>query len=149
MELGALYQEIILEHNRSPRNMHELPDASGCAHGKNPLCGDEVTIWLRMDGDTVADVTFMGNGCAISRASASMMTQAIKGKTRAEAEALFARFHALVTGATGGAEQELGKLRVFGGVAKFPTRVKCASLAWHAMKEALATSPVIGANPAR
>lgn len=137
MELGALYQEVILEHNRSPRNMRELADASGCAHGKNPLCGDEVTIWLQVEGDTVSDVTFMGNGCAISKASASMMTQAIKGKSRAEAEELFARFHALVTGTGSATDQELGKLRVFSGVAKFPTRVKCASLAWHAMKDAL------------
>lgn len=137
MELGALYQEIILEHNRSPRNMRELADASGCAHGRNPLCGDEVTIWLKLDGDRVSDVSFMGSGCAISRASASMMTQAIKGKTKAEAEALFSRFHALVTGTSSPEEQDLGKLRVFAGVARFPTRVKCASLAWHAMKEAL------------
>ena len=137
MDLGALYQEVILEHNRSPRNFGELAGASGHAHGRNPLCGDEVTIWVKVEGDRVTDASFVGNGCAISKASASMMTQALKGKTRAEAEALFERFHAMVTGQGRGGDAELGKLKVFAGVARFPTRVKCASLAWHAMKEAL------------
>jgi nitrogen fixation protein NifU and related proteins len=103
------------------------------------MCGDEVTVWLRLQDDRVADVSFVGTGCAISKASASMMTQAVKGKSRAEAEALFERFHAMVTGhvADAAADPLLGKLKVFSGVARFPARVKCASLAWHAMKEAL------------
>ena len=139
MELGTLYEEVILDHNRSPRNWGELADATCHVHGHNPLCGDQLTVWLRMDGDVIADVHFTGEGCAISRASASMMTQAVKGKTRAEAEALFAQFHDLVTGRTPAAEvpASLGRLRAFGGVARYPTRVKCASLAWHALHSAL------------
>ena len=136
MDLGALYQDVILEHNRSPKNFGELPEASGTAHGRNPLCGDEVTIWLKIEDDVVRDVSFVGSGCAISKASASMMTQAVKGKSRAEATKLFEAFHGMVTGQPAD-EATLGKLRVFSGVSKFPTRVKCASLAWHAMKEAL------------
>jgi nitrogen fixation NifU-like protein len=139
MELLALYQDVILEHNRSPRNFGELTNASGTAHGRNPLCGDEVTVWLRVEDDVVKDASFIGSGCAISKASASMMTQALKGRTRAEAEDLFAHFHAMVTGQAPGDEAAVGKLRVFSGVSRFPTRVKCASLAWHAMKEALGT----------
>ncbi|ODT00165.1 MAG: SUF system NifU family Fe-S cluster assembly protein [Gemmatimonadetes bacterium SCN 70-22] len=147
MDLGQLYQDVILEHNRNPRNWGELPPPSAHAEGHNPMCGDEVTVWLRMEGDRVADISFVGTGCAISKASASMMTQAVRGKTRAEAEAIFAQFHAMVTGqaAAAGAESALGKLKVFSGVARFPTRVKCASLAWHAMKEAL-ESPQAGAQ---
>jgi nitrogen fixation NifU-like protein len=138
MELTGLYQETILEHNRAPRNFRELANASARAQGHNPLCGDEVTVWLKVDGDRVTDATFVGSGCALSKASASMMTQAIKGKSRAEAEAIFERFHAMVTGRDGTqSDEQLGKLKVFAGVARFPTRVKCASLAWHAMKEAL------------
>jgi len=139
MNLGNLYQDVILEHNRSPRNWGELAPPSARADGRNPMCGDEVTVWLRLQDDRVADVSFVGTGCAISKASASMMTQAVKGKSRAEAEALFERFHAMVTGhvADAAADPLLGKLKVFSGVARFPTRVKCASLAWHAMKEAL------------
>ena len=136
MDLGALYQDVILEHNRSPKNFGELPEASGTAHGRNPLCGDEVTIWLKIEDDVVRDVSFVGSGCAISKASASMMTQAVKGKSRAEETKLFEAFHGMVTGQPAD-EATLGKLRVFSGVSKFPTRVKCASLAWHAMKEAL------------
>ena len=142
MDPGALYQEIILEHNRSPRNWGELPDASRKVEGQNPLCGDRLELWIRFEGDRVADVSFTGEGCAISKASASMMTQAIKGKTRAEAESLFERFHALVTG--GGdaeARDSLGKLQAFAGVARLPMRVKCASLAWHALREALGQEP--------
>jgi nitrogen fixation NifU-like protein len=139
MELTALYQDVILDHNRAPRNFGEMADASGRADGHNPLCGDEVTVWLRVENDVVSAVSFVGQGCAISKASASMMTQAVKGKTRAEAEAIFDRFHAMVTGESGAAADPLlGKLKVFSGVARFPTRVKCASLAWHAMKDALA-----------
>lgn len=141
MDLGALYQDVILEHNRSPRNFGEMANASGSAHGLNPLCGDEVTIWVKLDGDTVTDVKFTGHGCAISKASASMMTQAVKGKSRAEAEAIFTAFHDMVTGRAPMDEGHLGKLKVFAGVARFPTRVKCASLAWHAMKEALGAHP--------
>ena len=138
-ELGALYQDVILDHNRSPRNYGELAGASASAAGRNPLCGDEVTVWLRLDDDVIADVSFVGQGCAISKASASMMTQAVKGKTRADAETIFERFHAMVTGhhADAASDPALGKLKVFAGVARFPTRVKCASLAWHAMREAL------------
>jgi nitrogen fixation NifU-like protein len=139
MDLGALYQEVILEHNRSPRNYGPLPAPTGKAQGLNPMCGDEVTVWVAMEGDTVQDVSFEGTGCAISKASASMMTQAVKGKSRAEAEALFAQFHALVTGQGATPDASLGKLKVFSGVVRFPTRVKCASLAWHAMREAIGT----------
>lgn len=137
MDLGALYQEVILEHNRSPRNFGPLDRPTGKAEGRNPLCGDEVTVWVEMNGDTVAEASFVGTGCAISKASASMMTQAVKGKSRAEAETLFAHFHALVTGQSATPDAALGKLKVFAGVARFPTRVKCASLAWHAMREAI------------
>jgi nitrogen fixation NifU-like protein len=138
MDLGALYQDVILEHNRSPKNYGEMSGASGTAHGRNPLCGDEVTIWLKVDGgDVVQDVSFTGHGCAISKASASMMTQAVKGKSREEATTLFAAFHGMLMGQPTD-EATLGKLKVFAGVSRFPTRVKCASLAWHAMREALA-----------
>lgn len=148
-DLGALYQEVILDHNRSPRNWGELEDASRRVNGHNPLCGDQLTLSIRFDGDVISEVKFTGEGCAISKASASMMTQAIKGKTRAEAEQLFERFHALVTGQgagkgtgeTGGLsatpDPALGRLKVFEGVARFPTRVKCASLAWHALRAAI------------
>ncbi len=137
MDLGALYQEVILEHNRSPKNYGPLAQSTGKAEGRNPLCGDEVTVWVAMDGDTVSAASFEGHGCAISKASASMMTQAVKGKTRAEAEALFGHFHGLVTGQESTPDPALGKLKVFAGVARFPTRVKCASLAWHALREAI------------
>ena len=139
--IPELYQDVILEHNRSPRNYRAMSDADGTAEGNNPLCGDQVTVWVRMDGDRIGDVSFQGAGCAISRASASLMTAAVKGKTRAETEALFARFHRLVTGAlpTGEAET-LGKLAVFSGVSQFPIRVKCASLAWHTLRSALETN---------
>jgi nitrogen fixation NifU-like protein len=136
--LSELYQNVILEHNRSPRNYRAMAGADRQAHGSNPLCGDQVTVWLRMDGDVIREASFQGLGCAISRASASLMTSAVAGKTRAEAEALFGRFQRLVTGTLEPAEAEtLGKLAVFSGVSAFPMRVKCASLAWHAMREAL------------
>jgi nitrogen fixation protein NifU and related proteins len=136
--LSELYQNVILEHNRSPRNYRAMDDAARKAQGSNPLCGDQVTVWLRMDGDVIKEATFQGSGCAISRASASLMTGMVVGKTRAEAEALFDRFQRLVTGTLQPAEAEtLGKLAVFSGVSAFPIRVKCASLSWHAMKEAL------------
>ena len=142
MESEGLYQEIILDHNRSPRNWGVLPDASRSVQGHNPLCGDRLELWIKFDGDRVVDLSFTGEGCAISKASASMMTQAIKGKTRAEAEALFERFHALVTG-SGDAEarKSLGRLQSFAGVSRIPMRVKCASLAWHALHEALGPEP--------
>jgi nitrogen fixation NifU-like protein len=136
--LSELYQNVILEHNRSPRNYRPMPEADRHAEGHNPLCGDQVTVWVRLEGDRVADVSFQGAGCAISRASASIMTDAVRGKTREEAEALFQRFHRLVTGGLSRAESEtLGKLAVFSGVSEFPVRVKCASLAWHTLKSAL------------
>jgi nitrogen fixation NifU-like protein len=136
--LSELYQNVILEHNRSPRNFRVMEDADRKAEGHNPLCGDELTVWVRMDGDVIGDVSFRGAGCAISRASASLMTAAVKGKTRAEAEALFQRFHRLVTGTLPAVESEtLGKLAVFSGVSEFPVRVKCASLSWHTLKAAL------------
>ena len=148
MDLGALYQDVILEHNRSPKNFGELAEASGTAHGRNPMCGDEVTIWLKVERDIVQDVSFVGTGCAISKASASMMTQAVKGKTREEATKLFEAFHGMVTGQPLD-EETLGKLKVFSGVSKFPARVKCASLSWHAMKEALETPTEPRADSAR
>ncbi|HVB98007.1 MAG TPA: SUF system NifU family Fe-S cluster assembly protein [Candidatus Dormibacteraeota bacterium] len=137
-DLGDLYQELILEHNNAPRNFR--PMATGAqAEGFNPLCGDHFTIYLDMDGDVIRDVSFQGSGCAISKASASMMTQSVKGKTKAQAEELFSQFHRLVTGqaAGSGAESQLGKLVVFAGVSEFPVRVKCASLAWHTLRAAL------------
>ena len=141
MDLGALYEEVILDHNRSPRNWGEIPDATSRVQGTNPLCGDRLTLTLKVEGDVIADVRFTGEGCAISKASASMMTQAIKGRTRAEAEQLFEGFHSLVTGKSGGPpDKSLGSLRAFAGVARFPTRVKCATMAWHAMKEGLQSS---------
>jgi nitrogen fixation NifU-like protein len=138
-ELDELYQSIILDHNRRPKNFREMEDATAKADGVNPLCGDQLTVWLKVDGDQLTDVSFRGQGCAISKASASMMTQVIKGKTRAEAEKLFDDVHALVTGhPTGG---DVGPLKALGGVSRFPLRVKCASLAWHAMKSALDARP--------
>jgi nitrogen fixation protein NifU and related proteins len=134
-ELRELYQELILEHSKTPRNYREMANPTRKVEGFNPLCGDHFTVYLEMDGDLVRDISFQGSGCAISKASASLMTQALKGKSKADAEALFTRFHDLVTGkAKNGGGEELGKLAVFSGVSEFPVRVKCASLAWHAMK---------------
>jgi nitrogen fixation protein NifU and related proteins len=136
MDVGALYEEVILDHNRSPRNWGEIPGAKNVA-GTNPLCGDKISLSVQVDGDTITDIKFTGEGCAISKASASMMTQAIKGKTRGEAEKLYDEFHSLVTGkATAPPDKSLGSLRAFAGVARFPTRVKCATMAWHALREA-------------
>jgi nitrogen fixation NifU-like protein len=135
----ALYQEIILEHNRKPKNFREMDAADRRIQGRNPLCGDELTLWMKLDGEAITDVSFKGQGCAISKASASLMTAAVKGKSRAEAEKLFDQFHKLVKGELAEDEQKsLGSLRAFAGVAKFPNRVKCASLAWHAMHSAIA-----------
>jgi nitrogen fixation protein NifU and related proteins len=138
-ELNELYQETILEHNKNPRNFREIEDADKKAFGNNPLCGDALQVFVKMDGDTVSDVAFKGSGCAISKASASMMTQAVKGKTREEADELFDEFHKMVTGEMDVEtdENQLGKLRAFAGVLEFPARVKCASLSWHTLSAAL------------
>jgi nitrogen fixation NifU-like protein len=141
--LRDLYQELILDHGKKPRNFRVMEPSDLRAKGHNPLCGDKILVFLKLDGDTVTDVSFHGSGCAISQASASMMTQTIKGKTLAEAKALFTRFHGMVTGAPetepaeGEVTVELGKLSAFGGVSEFPNRVKCASLAWHTLKNAI------------
>jgi nitrogen fixation NifU-like protein len=139
-DLRDLYQEVILEHSKAPRNYRELQNPDRKAEGFNPLCGDHFTVYLQMQGETIQDVVFQGSGCAISKASASMMTQALKGKTRQDADDLFERFHNVVTGhaAANGNDAELGKLTVFSGVSEFPTRVKCATLAWHTLQAALA-----------
>ncbi|MFN0139794.1 MAG: Fe-S cluster assembly sulfur transfer protein SufU [Pyrinomonadaceae bacterium] len=138
-ELNELYQETILEHNKNPRNFREIEDADKRAVGNNPLCGDALQIFVKMDGDVVSDVAFKGSGCAISKASASMMTQAVKGRTLHEAEELFDEFHRMVTGSLDPEAEEthLGKLRAFSGVLEFPARVKCASLSWHTLNAAL------------
>jgi nitrogen fixation NifU-like protein len=132
--LGDLYQQVILDHSKSPRNFRVLPDATSSARGQNPLCGDQVQVFVRMEGDRIADVGFQGSGCPISKASASMMTTILKGKTRGEAKQLFDRFHATVTT---GEPQANEKLSAFAGVHKFPARVKCAILPWHAVVAAL------------
>ena len=138
-DLRDLYQEMILDHSKSPRNFHSLPEGRR-VEGFNPLCGDRVTLYLSVENGTVKDAAFEGSGCAIATASASMMTEKVKGKTVGEALALFDRFHELVTGARkeSGNGSDLGKLEVFSGVREFPIRVKCATLAWHALKAALA-----------
>jgi nitrogen fixation NifU-like protein len=139
MDLRELYQEVILDHSKNPRNYRKLEPADRHAEGNNPLCGDRLTLYIRLDGDRIVDVGFEGQGCAISKASASMMTDALKGKTRREADRLFDTFHEMVTGTPGGRvdREALGKLAVFAGVSEFPARVKCASLPWHTMKAAL------------
>jgi nitrogen fixation NifU-like protein len=137
-ELDDLYQEVILDHGRRPRNYHKLEDANRQAEGMNPLCGDHFKLYMKLEGERIQDIAFEGSGCAISKASASLMTSAVKGKTVAEAEELFARFHVLVTeGPDKVRLSELGKLAALSGVCEFPTRVKCASLVWHTMKNAL------------
>jgi nitrogen fixation NifU-like protein len=136
-DLRDLYQEVILEHSKAPRNFKAPAAANQKAEGYNPLCGDRFTVYLEMDGDTVRDIGFQGSGCAISKASASMMTQTVKGKTKDEAHKIFQQFHDLVTGHAQGEAAELGKLAVFSGVSEFPARVKCASLAWHTLEAAL------------
>jgi nitrogen fixation NifU-like protein len=136
-DLRELYQDVILEHSKAPRNFRELEPANHKAEGFNPLCGDHFTIYLNVEGDSIQDVSFQGSGCAISKASASMMTQSLKGKTREEAVQLFEKFHDLVTGHANGNRDDLGKLAVFSGVSEFPVRVKCATLAWHTLQAAL------------
>ena len=145
-DLRDLYQELILDHCRAPRNRRIPQGANRRAEGYNPLCGDKITVHLRVEGQVVEDVGFEGNGCAISTASASMMTESLKGKTLAEAEALFGKFHGLLTGKPEGTSPspDLGKLAVFSGVREFPIRVKCATLAWHTVRAAFdqETEPV-------
>jgi len=138
-ELSDLYQEIILDHNKSPRNFRKLESYNRKAEGFNPLCGDHFNLYLFMDNGVIKDIGFEGSGCAISKASASMMTSALKGKTKEEAEKLFQKFHSLVTSKIGEEQdiQGLGKLAVFEGVRDYPVRVKCATLAWHTLKAAL------------
>jgi nitrogen fixation NifU-like protein len=144
MELTELYREVILDHNRHPRNFGRLDPHDAEAKGHNPLCGDRLTITLNRAGELVADLRFEGNGCAISMASASLMTEAVKGKARAEVDALFQRVHALLT-TQGAGSADLGKLAALSGVREFPARVKCASLAWHTLNAALAQSEMAAA----
>jgi nitrogen fixation NifU-like protein len=136
-DLSDLYQEVILDHNKRPRNFRTLPSPSHQAEGYNPLCGDRLNLFLQLEGDRIADVAFQGSGCAISKASASLMTDAVKGRTVREALELFGRFHEMVTTPPDRDVPDLGKLSVLAGVREFPVRVKCASLAWHTLKAAI------------
>jgi nitrogen fixation NifU-like protein len=136
-DLTDLYQEVILDHNRRPRNFRTIASPSHHAEGYNPLCGDRLNLYVQVSGDTITDVAFEGSGCAISKASASLMTDALKGKTVSEANSLFERFHRVVTTPPDQPVEDLGKLSVLAGVREFPVRVKCASLAWHTLKAAL------------
>jgi nitrogen fixation NifU-like protein len=142
--LGDLYQEVILDHNRRPRNFRAIDEATRTQEGFNPLCGDRLTLYVKLEGDVIRDVAFQGSGCAISKASASLMTEALKGKTVTEARAMFERFHDMVTSEPESPAPDLGKLSVLAGGREFPTRIKCASLAWHTLKAAVAgeTGPV-------
>ena len=144
-ELNDLYQDVILDHNKNPRNFREIETATQTADGNNPLCGDALRVYVEMENDCVKDVSFKGSGCAISKASASMMTQVVKGKSKEEAEMLFDEFHKMVTGELNAEEDEnhLGKLKIFAGVLEFPARVKCASLSWHTLHAALNNEEVI------
>lgn len=141
-ELSELYQQIIVEHNRSPRNFKQLPHPTNAAEGSNPLCGDQIRLEVALDGDRIADIGFQGSGCAISQASASLLTGAVLGKTRADAEALFQAVHAMLTAAPDAPVDaaKLGKLAALAGVRRFPVRVKCASLPWHTLRAALDTA---------
>ena len=134
-DLNDLYQQVILDHSKSPRNFRVMPNATASAQGTNPVCGDNYHVFALMDGDVVKDLSFQGSGCAISKASASILTESLKGKTRAEVKTIFNKIHDLVT--TGHAGSDLGKLAVLGGVHKFPARVKCAILPWHAVVAAM------------
>jgi nitrogen fixation protein NifU and related proteins len=138
-ELSELYQQVILDHNKKPRNFHKIDAANHKAVGHNPLCGDQLTVYAEVENDTLKDVSFEGSGCAISKAAASMMTVAVKGKSKQEAEMLFGEFHRMVTGELDEENEpnDLGRLKIFAGVREFPVRVKCASLAWHTLKAAL------------
>ena len=137
--LRELYQQVILDHNRNPKNFRAMGDATGSVEGYNPLCGDHYTVYVRMDGDVIADISFTGAGCAISKASASVMSSVLKGKTRVEADKVFREFHELVTGMPASEQglERLGKLAAFAGVSEFPARVKCASLPWHTLHAVL------------
>lgn len=138
-ELSELYQQVILDHNKKPRNFQKLETANRTAEGHNPLCGDQLTVYLRYDDGIVEEISFEGQGCAISKAAASMMTQSVKGKTREEAVNLFEQFHRMVTGELDEERtpNDLGRLKIFAGVRDYPARVKCASLSWHTMRAAL------------
>lgn len=138
-ELSELYQQVILDHNKKPRNFRKLEHANRSAEGYNPLCGDHLTVYLDVENDSVKEIAFEGSGCAISKAAASMMTQAVKGKSKEQAEALFNEFHSMVTGELDEEieEDKLGNLRIFAGVREFPVRVKCATLPWHTLHAAL------------
>ena len=137
-DLRELYQQVILDHNKNPRNFREMPDATSRVDGYNPLCGDHYTVFLKTDGDTIEEVSFTGSGCAISKASASVMSSTVKGKSKDEADQLFHTFHGLVTGEPSSlSAAELGRLAAFSGVSEFPARVKCATLAWHTLRNAL------------
>lgn len=140
-ELNDLYQEVILDHNRRPRNFRAIDPATATQEGYNPLCGDRLTLYLSLADGRITDVAFQGSGCAISKASASLMTEAVKGKTVEEARALFEQFHQMITSPPGSPLPELGKLAVLSGVRDFPTRVKCAGLAWHTLKAAVSDQP--------
>ncbi len=138
-ELDELYQEVILDHNKTPRNFRVMEDANRKAEGYNPLCGDQVTVYVKFEDGIIKDISFQGSGCAISKASASMMTSALKGKTEAQAHELFENVHSMLTGESHQQQghREVGKLAILSGVCKFPARVKCASLAWHTVNSAL------------
>ncbi len=137
-DIRELYQQVILDHNKNPRNFRELPNATRRVEGYNPLCGDHYTVFVELEGDVIKDVSFTGNGCAISKSSASVMTSSVKGKKAIDAEKMFDTFHKLVTGeVTGATQDELGRMAAFSGVSEFPARVKCASLAWHTLHSAL------------
>jgi nitrogen fixation protein NifU and related proteins len=142
-DLSDLYQEVILDHNKRPRNFREIQSPSHEAEGFNPLCGDRLNVYVQVDGDVITDLAFLGSGCAISKASASLMTDALRGHTVAEARALFTRFHDVVTTPPEQPVEDLGKLSVLAGVREFPVRVKCASLAWHTLKAALDREQII------
>jgi len=139
VDLRSLYQEIIVDHNRAPRNFREIPDADRTANGDNPLCGDRLTVYVDVQEGVIRDIGFTGNGCAISTASASLMTEALFGKTEKEAAALFEDFHDMVAGPGRGPRGSLGKLEAFASIREFPVRVKCATLAWHTVRAALNT----------
>ena len=148
-ELDELYQEVILDHNKSPRNFREIVDANRRSEGYNPLCGDHVTVFVNLADGVIRDISFKGSGCAISKASASMMTTELKGKSEAEAERVFDAVHKMLTGEMGVEESDLerlGKLKILSGVCKFPARVKCASLAWHTMNAALKGSDKVAST---
>jgi nitrogen fixation NifU-like protein len=142
-DLDDLYQEVILDHNRSPRNYRAMAEANRRGEGYNPLCGDQVTVFVRLENGVIRDISFQGSGCAISKASASIMTDELKGKSAAAARELFENVHRMLTGEGSGARDKLGKLGVLSGVCKFPARVKCASLAWHTFNAALTGDAVL------